>query len=250
MTKIIAHRGYALLYPENTKVAFDAAYHEHAQGFELDVHLTKDGEVVICHDDKIDRTSNGSGFIKDYTVEELKSFDFAAKFPVNDLYRHPHAEQIMTLREYFEWLDGKNVETNIELKTNVFQYEGIEMQINRLIQEFGQQESVIVSSFNHKSILRMKQENPSLLCGFLTMYGMLEPGEYCRKYGVEYYHPYHLTIDEDTILDCQKNGIEINAWTPNDTKNIKRMLDLKVSRVITDEPKLALQLKNEMLLAE
>ncbi|RKJ08971.1 glycerophosphodiester phosphodiesterase, partial [Butyricicoccus sp. 1XD8-22] len=101
----------------NTKAAFDAAYHEHAQGFELDVHLTKDGEVVICHDDKIDRTSNGSGFIKDYTVEELKSFDFAAKFPVNDLYRHTHAEQIMTLREYFEWLDGKNIETNIELKT-------------------------------------------------------------------------------------------------------------------------------------
>ena len=80
MTQIISHRGYSAKYPENTMIAFQKAVECGTHGIELDVQLSKDGEVVICHDETIDRTSNGTGYIKDMTVEELKKYDFGSKF--------------------------------------------------------------------------------------------------------------------------------------------------------------------------
>ena len=74
-------------FQENTRIAFESAFQKGSEGLEFDVHLTKDREVVICHDEKIDRTSNGSGYIKDYTLEELKNIDFGAKFPINEEFR-------------------------------------------------------------------------------------------------------------------------------------------------------------------
>lgn len=248
MTKIIAHRGYSLKYPENTIAAFEAAYEERADGIEIDVHLTKDGEVVICHDEKIDRTSNGTGFIKDYSMKELKAFDFGANSPEGDVYHQHQEERIMTLREYFEWMQGKNLITMIELKTNIFPYEGIEEKVNNLIMEFDQQQYVVLSSFNHYSVMNMKKINPALTCGFLTSFGLLEPGKYCRKYGVEYYHPNYYMVEESMLADCRENEVKLNVWTINDAEKIKEMLALEVPGIITDDPKLAKKLKNELLL--
>lgn len=250
MVKIIAHRGYALLYPENTQAAFEAAYKEQVDGIEIDVHLTKDGEVVICHDEKIDRTSNGAGFIKDYTIKDLKKFDFAANFPVNDVYSHDKDEEIMTLEEYFEWLEGKNIITNIELKTNIFKYEGIEEKVNSIIMEFNQQENVIISSFNHSSIMNLKKVNSHLPSSFLVSYGLLSPGKYCRNYDVDYLHPNYFMVEENLLNDCRENEVIVNVWTLNDEEKVKKMLALNVDGIITDDPKLVKRVKNEMLIRE
>ncbi|AEK72674.1 glycerophosphoryl diester phosphodiesterase [Thermococcus sp. 4557] len=100
---LLGHRGYSARYPENTLLAFKKAVEAGADGIELDVWLTKDGEVVVIHDDTVDRTSNGSGRVKDMTLDELKSLDFG------------NGERIPTLEETFEALP-EDVLINVEIK--------------------------------------------------------------------------------------------------------------------------------------
>ena len=122
MVQIFAHRGFSGYYPENTMLAFQKVAEETvADGIELDIQLTKDGEIVIMHDEMLDRTTNGSGWLKDHTLEELKMLSVG----VNVKGFFPR-QTIPTLREYFTWLKTTKLITNIELKTSYFEYEGIE----------------------------------------------------------------------------------------------------------------------------
>lgn len=120
MCKIFAHRGYSGKYPENTMIAFKKALECGVDGIELDIQLTKDGEVVIIHDETIDRTTTGKGFVIDYTYEELEKFDASFKF--KDL----GFNKIPTLREYFQLVKDYDIVTNVELKTGINEYLGIE----------------------------------------------------------------------------------------------------------------------------
>ena len=124
MTKNFAHRGFSGKYPENTLLAFEKAIEAQADGIELDVQLTKDGEIVIIHDETIDRTTNGKGLVADYIYEELEKFDasyiYTGQFGFN---------KIPTLREYFNLIKDTNIVTNIELKTGINEYQGIEEKV-------------------------------------------------------------------------------------------------------------------------
>ena len=122
MSKIFAHRGFSGKYPENTMIAFKKAVEIGVDGIELDVHLTKDNEIVIIHDEDIKRTCNGEGLVKDMNLSELKKFDASATF--KGVYGK---NEIPTLREYFELIKSTDVITNIELKTGVFEYPTIDL---------------------------------------------------------------------------------------------------------------------------
>lgn len=239
MTQIISHRGYSAKYPENTMIAFQRAVEVGTHGIELDVQLSKDGEVVICHDETIDRTSNGRGYIKDMTVKELKRYDFGSKF--NRIHAKYEFQEIPTLREYFEYIKDFDVFTNVELKTNMFKYEGIQEKVWDLIKEFDMEERVIISSFNHHSILEMKKIAPYIKCGLLTMCGLLHPGTYTKQYSVECYHPVFVSLTEEDILNCQSENIEINTYTVNEEKQMLRLID-SITNIITDETELGLRL--------
>ncbi|MEG0453552.1 MAG: glycerophosphodiester phosphodiesterase family protein, partial [Coprobacillus sp.] len=106
----LAHRGYSAYYPENTMEAFVQAYHKGFDGVETDVHLSKDGELVLIHDEKINRTSNGKGYVKDMTLDELRKFNYQYKFDGE----HP----IPTLKELLTFIQDKDFKVNIELKTD------------------------------------------------------------------------------------------------------------------------------------
>lgn len=127
MTEIFAHRGASGYAPENTLEAFRLAMEQGADGIELDVHLTKDGEVVVIHDETLNRTSNGQGKVRDYTLEELKKFSF-----------HNHMEkykgvQIPTLKEVLDLVENSSMKVNIELKTGIYWYEGIEAKTMEIV---------------------------------------------------------------------------------------------------------------------
>ena len=134
----IAHRGFSGKYPENTLLAFQKGIEAGADGFEFDTHLTKDGEIVIIHDERLDRTTNAQGFVKDYTLEELRKVDASKPFPECGFCGIP------TLREYFELIRGRNLLTNIELKNGIFWYEGMEEKVIAMIREYGLEERVIL----------------------------------------------------------------------------------------------------------
>ena len=152
MSKIIAHRGFSGNYPENTMLAFEKAIEAGAEGIEMDVHLTKDGVPVIIHDEKVDRTTDGTGFVRDMTLEQLRAIDASYRF--KGMYG---TNPIPTLREYLDFASKHDFITNIELKTSIYEYPGIEKKVIDMLREYKIEERIILSSFNHFTILRCKE---------------------------------------------------------------------------------------------
>lgn len=133
--KIWAHRGCSQMYPENTLLAFEkAAAINGLEGIELDIQLTKDGELVVIHDERVDRTTEGTGFVRDYTLAELKRLHVYADM-------NP-GQRIPTMRETLDLLEPamrKGLRLNIELKNSVYSYEGMEEKIVEMIGRYGLQ---------------------------------------------------------------------------------------------------------------
>jgi len=242
MIKNFAHRGFSGKYPENTLLAFKKACETPGcDGIELDVQLTKDGECVICHDETLERVcDNVTGFLKDYTLEELKTFDFS------HIYKETYGpQQIPTLREYFELVKDYNIITNIELKTSEIEFLGIEEKVLDIIDEYNMKEKVIISSFNHYSIQRIKALSPDIPCGLLSNTWILNPGEYTKRAGAEYYHPCHQSVNEDMATEMKEYGIGINAWTANREEDVERMMKLGVNAVISNYPDLVTKIRED-----
>ncbi len=240
MVKNFAHRGFSGKFPENTLLAFEKAIEAGADGAELDVQLTKDGEVVIIHDETIDRTTNGKGYVVDYTYEELSKFDasyiYTGKLGFN---------KIPTLREYFELVKNLDFMTNIELKTGINEYLGIEEKVYNLIKEYKLEKRVIISSFNHFSVLRMKKIAPELKYGFLSEDWIINAGAYTASHGVECYHPRFNNLIPEVVKELKENGLEINTWTVNKEEDIKDLINKKVDILIGNFPDLTRKIINE-----
>ena len=163
MMKIWAHRGCSQMYPENTLLAFEkAATIEGLTGIELDIQLTKDGHMVVCHDEKIDRTTDGTGELRNYTLAELKEFKIDAGDGVY--------ERIPTIEEVLGLLKDKmrsGLKLNIELKNSKFPYEGMEQKIVDLIHSRGLQEKVVYSTFSALSLEKLHKIDEEAELGIL-----------------------------------------------------------------------------------
>lgn len=241
MVKNFAHRGYSGCYPENTLIAFEKAIAEGVDGIENDVHLTKDGEVVVIHDERIDRTSNGIGFIRDMTLAELEQYDYSFKF--QGMYGR---QKLPTLREYFELVKASGIVTNIELKTGLFEYPGIEQKVYALIDEFHLQDKIIISSFNHYSIRRMKEIDPNLKCGLLTETWLVDAGAYVRSAGAECLHPIYFNMTPEIVAGIKAHGVEINTWTVNEKEDMRRLIGLGVDSLIGNWPNRVNEVRSEL----
>ena len=226
-----AHRGFSGNYPENTMLAFRKALEAGCEGMEFDVHLTKDGELVILHDEAIDRTSGQHGLVKDMTYEELCRVDFSYRYAGLVPF-----QRIPTLREYFELVKDLDIRSNIELKTGVYEYPGIEQAVYDLIREYHMEDKVIISSFNHHSVMRMKAIDPKIPCGFLSETWILDVGSYVEGHQVEAYHPQFAMLTDAENADLKAHGREINTWTVNTPEDIRKMIRLQVDGIISNFP--------------
>lgn len=226
-----AHRGASAYCPENTLPAFAKAMEMGADGIELDVQMTKDGELVVCHDEKIDRTSDGKGWLKDFTLAELRNFDFSYGY---EAYK---GVKVPTLREVFELFADTNMTINIELKTGIMFYNGIEEKTIALTEEYGFMERVIFSSFNHLSVKRVKELRPVAKCAFLYADGTIGMPEYAKLHGMSALHPalYNLQY-EGFMQECKEKNIDVNVWTVDDEEYIKMCYMLGVDAIITNCP--------------
>lgn len=161
--KIWAHRGCSQMYPENTLLAFEkAAQIKGLEGIELDIQLTRDGEMVVIHDERVDRTTEGTGFVRDYSLTELKKFH---------IYAGSHSsQQIPTINEVLDLLETRmkaGMRLNIELKNSVYPYEGMEEKIVELVHRRGLQDVVVYSSFCAKSLARVRALDAEAEIGIL-----------------------------------------------------------------------------------
>ena len=203
--KVWAHRGCSQMYPENTLLAFEKAMKvKGLEGIELDIQLTKDGELVVIHDERIDRTTEGIGFVRDYTLSKLKRFHIYAD-------DNP-SQSIPSMEEVFDLIEGKlktGMKLNIELKTSVFPYPKIEEKIVELVHKRGLEKSVVYSSFYAKSLENVHRLDSDAELGILD--SKVSDCMYKQKgcEGVRALHPFWRGMD----LSVERlKGYTVRAW--------------------------------------
>ncbi|MBP1754293.1 MAG: Glycerophosphoryl diester phosphodiesterase [Firmicutes bacterium] len=239
-TFVWAHRGASGYAPENTLEAFQKAIEMNADGIELDVQMTKDGQLVILHDETVDRVSNAKGWVKDYTYEDLVKLNVNKKFPEYGKVKIP------TLEEVYGLMKDTNLLINVELKNGVIFYEQLEERVLELTEKYGLQNRVIYSSFNHYSVMKLKKLKSSISAGFLYEDGYLDMPEYAERYGVEALHPalYNLQYP-NFIEDCRRRGIVLRVWTVNDPKDMRMICEKGINSMITNYPDIARSIVEE-----
>jgi len=231
--KIIAHRGWSALAPENTLAAFRAAIEVGADGIELDVQLSKDGHVVVIHDEKLDRTTNGSGPVADHTLAELSELDaggwFAPKYAGEPL---PTLAAVFDLVRDTAW----NGIINVELKTSGVPYPGIEKAVVDLIRSYGLSEQVLISSFNHYSLAETTRIAPEIKTAILYTTQLYKPWEYAKGFGCAALHPRRQPGMERLVAGAKEAGLAVNVWTINSTQHADELAEAGVTGLITDVP--------------
>ena len=232
--EIFAHRGYSSQYPENTMTAFRKALEAKADGIEMDARLTFDGHVVIMHDPTVDRTTNGKGKVRELNLSEILSLDAGIKKGV--VFEN---ERVPMLEQVFAEL-GRKLLLNIELCN----YEEADDRmlaeaVVELIEKYNLVDSVIISSFRFNNLVYVKDKNPGISCGLLTSAGL--KGFFARKLlnhsvSVDALHPYYTDVSAGLVRGEQQCGRKVRVWTVNDLKEIRRLDEMGVDAVFTDDP--------------
>lgn len=242
---LFAHRGFSAQYPENTPIAFRmTAEKTAADGIESDVHLTKDGVMVIFHDYYLDRTSSGKGLIMDCTYEELLQLDLGEWMSTEF-----KGQKIWTLEQLLDFCKETKLLLNIELKNDMFFYPNLEEKLIDAVCTRQMQGQVLASSFNHPSMQRMKELCPEIQTGLLYSTPMLNMEEYLQWSNADCIHPPCLLLQQqpELIEVFKKGGKKINTWTVDDEKTIRKMVTLGVDGIISNRPDVLCGIAKELV---
>lgn len=237
----IAHRGAREQAPENTLVAFSLAHELGADGVELDTQLTSDGEIVIIHNQTVDKTTNGFGEVRHLTLDQIKSLDAGSWFD-----RRFANLRIPTLEEVIAVLDAKMV-INIELKTFGLNNGDLAQKIVNLVHRKEIAQRVIISSFNPLELIKVRRMAPSLHTGLI--YAANSPW-LLTKAGLRSVlgtglstalrpaalHPHRRLVTPSFMRWAHDQSYRVNTWTVNEPAEMQRMIRLGVDTIMTDRP--------------
>jgi len=231
LLKIYAHRGSSGTHPENTLAAFREAASLHVHGVELDVHLTKDGKLVVIHDESIDRTSSGTGYVKDMTLSELRAFDYGGWFSSDFA-----GEKIPTLEEVLEIFQSTTHHVNIELKSDIFPYEGLGNKVLHAIETYQMADRVVVSSFDHEAIREFKRSAPHIEVALLSMEVLVDAYDYARFIPADAIHIFLPTALRKMTKEALLKGAIIRVFTVNEVEHAQALNEIGVHAIFTDFP--------------
>ena len=231
MTKVWAHRGASGYYPENTISSFEGAIKQNADGIELDVHLSKDGYVIVCHDETLNRTTNGKGFIKNFDLFELKQLDAGSWYD-----KKFKGEKLPLLEEVIELIKGTKMELNIEIKAGSIFYQGIEGKVLKLLDKYKIKDQVIISSFDHYSLVKIKELDTEIKTGILYSEALYKPLDYIKTTKANALHPYYITVTKEMVEEANAIGIDVNPYTINNEDHIRMIKPMNVNAIITNYP--------------
>lgn len=238
---VIAHRGANVNAPQNTLPAFEKAIELGCDGFETDIHLTKDGIPVVCHNFTIDETSNGKGEIKDYTFDELREFDFGA-------YKGEEFKgtKIPTLDEFLDVYAKKKMRVlDIELKSRIIGESGTELAKKTVeaVIEHGLIDTLLISSFDPALLVVCKKIDKRCKTGLLYVANStlgariaLRPFKYAEETGCDALHPMYLHVNSLYVKMAHEKGLQVNAWTVDNEKIAKTLVKMGVDGLISDCP--------------
>ncbi|WP_017379452.1 glycerophosphodiester phosphodiesterase [Paenisporosarcina sp. TG-14] len=229
--KIYAHRGSSGTHPENTLAAFKEAARLEIFGVELDVHLTQDDKLVVIHDESINRTSNGKGFVRDLTLSELRAYDFGNWF--GDDFK---GESIPTLEEVLKIFQNTAHHLNIELKSDIFEYEGMGDKVLHLVEKMGLAERVLISSFDHEAVRNFKKSAPLIEVALVTMDVLVDAYDYARFIPADALHISYPAALRKMTKEAMLKGAIIRVFTVNEVLDVQALQQIGVHAIFTDFP--------------
>jgi len=228
----VGHRGAKGHAPENTMISFMMGTDMGVSAVETDVHLSKDGEVVLIHDHTVDRTTNGHGFVKDMTLAELKKLDAGSWYDARFA-----GERIPTLSELLAWAKDR-VGVAIEIKNGPLYYPGIAEKTIRLLREHGMERQAILISFDHFVLREAKQIAPEIATGILYVGGLVDAVGAARAALADALHPNWAFVTPELVRTVHEAGLAISPWNPNDLPTVRMLSRMGVDSVGTDYPEL------------
>ncbi len=235
---IFAHRGASAHAPENTLASFRLALTQGADAVELDAKLSADGAIVVFHDARLERTTNGTGRLSQKSLAELKVLDagsfFAEKF---------RGEKIPLLEEVFEAV-GKRLYINIELTNYATPRDQLVEKVCELVKKCRLEEHVLFSSFRSSNLKKAMQLLPDVPRGLLALSGWM--GAWARSFGFTFgeyaaLHPHLNDVNAQEVQRVHRLKRRIHVWTVNKAEQIARLKEWGVDGIFTDDPQLALQ---------
>ena len=246
MPLVLAHRGANKVAPQNTLPAFEKAIQFNADGIETDVHLCKDGEIVICHNYTVDATSNGKGSIDEMTFAELSRMDFGSYFSSDFKgVTLPTLAELLTLVKNMQLI---NIEIKAPKKDNDL--------VKRVVEEvykFGVEKKSIISCFNPECIKQVKDIDENIKTALLyeddelgneiMTFGV---AKYCQQLKADAAHPHRNLITHKEIIDLHNLGIAVNPWTVNLKEDIIKLTNWGCDALITDVPDFCHQVLKEI----
>ncbi|ALX48018.1 glycerophosphodiester phosphodiesterase [Lentibacillus amyloliquefaciens] len=239
--KIFAHRGASKHAPENTMDAFTLAYQEGADGIETDVHLTKDRVPVLMHDERVNRTTNGTGYIKDYTFSQLKKLDAGAWFSPDFA-----GARILRLDELLEWIDDKSLYLNIELKNNKIDYRHLETIVYDRLSNYRLLHRTILSTFNPISIKKLKTLNQTIGTALLSSKRDKNLVSSAGQLGANAVHIKYQRLQQKLVNSCHHRDMAVRVYTVNKPKQMLHCFRTGCDGIFTDVPKIAIQCRAQI----
>ncbi|MDO6451862.1 glycerophosphodiester phosphodiesterase family protein [Oceanobacillus profundus] len=232
----VAHRGASGHAPENTMAAFEKAFEMKADFIEIDVQMTRDGRLVAIHDTTVNRTTNGNGFVGDYTLEEIQQLDAGSWFGEEFA-----GERVPTFEEIIDEYRGK-IGILIELKSPEL-YPGMEEKVAEALIERNMHKpsngKIIIQSFNHESVQLSKQLLPNIPHGVLAGLTWADvTDEQLAQFATyaDFFNPNMNIVTEDLVDRVHLAGMEIYAYTVRTQEQADNLFELEVDGIITDFP--------------
>jgi glycerophosphoryl diester phosphodiesterase len=232
-TLVIAHRGFSGAAPENTLAAFKKAIEVGSDMIELDAHLSKDGKVIVIHDDILNRTTNGIGKVSNYTLEQLKQLDagswFSAQF---------EGERIPTLREVLE-LTHRRIFVIIEIKSGDLGLYGIRELAQKALKEVeraGMENQVLFCSFDPQALQRIQEKNPRIPTALILSKKWDFPEEVTEGKSYSLLSCRKSVLTPTNLLRAKQKGLKVFAWTLNTEEEMEQFLDWGIDGIITNYP--------------
>lgn len=220
---IIGHRGTKGYEPENTLISFQKAIDMKVDGIELDVHLSSDGEIMVFHDETLDRMTNGKGNISQYSLSELKDFQIK------------NENQIPTLKEVFDLVDKKCF-INIELKVNTATKPVLDLIEDYIANKNWNYEHFQISSFDWNLLKEVSEINPEIFIGVLTQNDLDSAIAFAKTINAKSINPDFILLSAENTETIKDKGFQIFPWTVNETADIEKIKSFKVNGIITDFP--------------
>jgi glycerophosphoryl diester phosphodiesterase len=225
---IVGHRGARGLAPENTIASFETARQIGVDWVELDVHVSKDDQLVVMHDATVDRTTDGHGYLRDMTLSEIRGLDAGSWFDSRFA-----GQKVPTLPEVLEWGKGEPGLV-IELKGGFQQ--ALVPKVVDLIWNHDRVSQVILISFNHRAIQHVKALRPEIRTGILYVARLVNSVAVARDVGADALHPNYNYVDPDLVHEAHTAGLAVSTWTVNEPEIMGKLVEMGVDSIATDYP--------------